>query len=50
LLAALLHQQTGSWVPVLGCAIAMLVLKPRRARFIDVARTFVLAAVLETGS
>ena len=46
-LAALLHQQTGSWVPVFGCAIAldlttaalaMLVLKPRRARFIDAGR------------
>jgi MFS transporter, OFA family, oxalate/formate antiporter len=41
-LAALLHQQTGSWVPVFGCAIvldvstavlAMFVLKPARARF-----------------
>jgi OFA family oxalate/formate antiporter-like MFS transporter len=46
-LAALLHQQTGSWVPVFGCAIvldlttaalAMLVLKPGRARFIDTRR------------
>jgi OFA family oxalate/formate antiporter-like MFS transporter len=41
-LAALLHQHTGSWVPVFGCAIgldfttallAMFVLKPARARF-----------------
>jgi MFS family permease len=41
-LAALLHQQTGSWVPVFGCAIAldlstavlaMCMLKPARARF-----------------
>jgi OFA family oxalate/formate antiporter-like MFS transporter len=46
-LAALLHQQTGSWVPVFGCAIvldlttaalAILVLKPRRARFIEARR------------
>jgi oxalate/formate antiporter len=44
-LAALLHQHTGSWVPVFGCAIAldfttallaMFVLKPARARFISV--------------
>ena len=42
-LAALLHQHTGSWVPVFGCAIAldlstavlaMFVLKPARARFV----------------
>jgi MFS family permease len=42
-LAALLHQQTGSWVPVFGCAIvldlstaalAMFMLKPARARFV----------------
>ncbi|PLZ01472.1 oxalate/formate MFS antiporter [Burkholderia sp. WAC0059] len=42
-LAALLHQHTGSWVPVFGCAIALdlatavlalLVLKPLRARFV----------------
>jgi len=41
-LAALVHQHTGSWVPVFGCAIvldvvsaglALLVLKPARARF-----------------
>jgi MFS transporter, OFA family, oxalate/formate antiporter len=41
-LAALLHQRTGSWVPVFGCAIvldlatavlAMFVLKPLRTRF-----------------
>jgi MFS family permease len=44
-LAALLHQHTGSWVPVFGCAIvldlstavlAMFVLKPARARFVRV--------------
>ena len=43
-LAALLHQQTGSWVPVFGCAIvldlstaalAMFMLKPARARFVQ---------------
>jgi oxalate/formate antiporter len=43
-LAALLHQHTGSWVPVFGCAIvldlitavlAMFVLKPARARFVE---------------
>ncbi|NPT57313.1 oxalate/formate MFS antiporter [Paraburkholderia elongata] len=42
-LAALLHQQTGSWVPVFGCAIvldlstaalAIFMLKPARARFV----------------
>ena len=42
-LAALLHQHTGSWIPVFGCAIAldlgtaalaMLVLKPARGRFL----------------
>lgn len=42
-LAALLHQQTGSWVPVFGCAIALdlgtaalavFVLKPARRRFV----------------
>jgi OFA family oxalate/formate antiporter-like MFS transporter len=42
-LAALLHQHTGSWVPVFACAItldivtavlALFVLKPARARFI----------------
>jgi oxalate/formate antiporter len=42
-LAALLHQHTGSWVPVFGCAItldivtallAFAVLKPWRARFV----------------
>jgi MFS transporter, OFA family, oxalate/formate antiporter len=42
-LAALLHQQTGNWVPVFGCAIvldlstaalAMFMLKPARARFV----------------
>src|SRR5579863_5821781 len=46
-LAALLHQQTGSWIPVFSCAIvldiatallALLVLKPARARFLDAAR------------
>ena len=46
-LAALLHQHTGSWVPVFGCAIAldfttallaMFVLKPARARFVGVNR------------
>lgn len=44
-LAALLHQHTGSWIPVFGCAIAldlgtaalaMLVLKPARGRFLKV--------------
>ncbi|WP_408223660.1 oxalate/formate MFS antiporter [Paraburkholderia dipogonis] len=44
-LAALLHQHTGSWAPVFGCAIvldlstavlAMFVLKPARARFVGV--------------
>ncbi|OBI10915.1 oxalate/formate MFS antiporter [Mycobacterium sp. E2462] len=43
-LAALLHQRAGSWVPVFGCAIAfdlataalaVVVLKPARARFVD---------------
>jgi hypothetical protein len=42
-LAALLHQHTGSWVPVFGCAIgldlvsaglALFVLKPVRTRFV----------------
>ena len=42
-LAALLHQETGSWVPVFGCAIALdlgtaalavFVLKPARRRFV----------------
>ena len=46
-LAALLHQHTGSWVPVFGCAIALdlasaalalFVLKPVRARFVANAR------------
>jgi MFS family permease len=46
-LAALLHQHTGSWIPVFSTAIvldiatallAMLVLKPARARFLDAAR------------
>ena len=46
-LASLLHQHTGSWIPVFGCAIAldlgtaalaMLVLKPARGRFLKVAR------------
>ncbi|WP_408488947.1 oxalate/formate MFS antiporter [Paraburkholderia sediminicola] len=46
-LAALLHQQTGSWVPVFGCAIvldlstaalAMFMLKPTRARFVGARR------------
>jgi len=46
-LAALLHQHTGSWIPVFGCAIvldlgtaalAMLVLKPARGRFLKMAR------------
>ena len=46
-LAALLHQHTGSWIPVFGCAIAldlgtaalaMLVLKPARGRFLKVVR------------
>lgn len=45
-LAALLHQHTGSWVPVFGCAIALdlvsaglalFVLKPARARFVATA-------------
>jgi OFA family oxalate/formate antiporter-like MFS transporter len=44
-LAALLHQHTGSWIPVFGCAIALdlgtaalatLVLKPARGRFLKV--------------
>jgi oxalate/formate antiporter len=44
-LAAVLHQHTGSWIPVFGCAIAldlgtaalaMLVLKPARGRFLKV--------------
>jgi MFS family permease len=46
-LAALLHQHTGSWIPVFSTAIvldiatallAMLVLKPARARFLNAAR------------
>ncbi len=47
-LAALLHQHTGSWVPVFGCAIALdittavlalAVLKPARARFVSMHRS-----------
>ena len=46
-LAALLHQETGSWMPVFGCAIgldlstaalAIFVLKPARARFVGAGR------------
>ena len=46
-LAALLHQHTGSWIPVFGCAIAldlgtaalaMFALKPARARFVGARR------------
>ena len=46
-LAALLHQHTGSWIPVFGCAIAldlgtaalaMFVLKPARGRFVRAGR------------
>jgi OFA family oxalate/formate antiporter-like MFS transporter len=46
-LAALLHQHTGSWIPVFGCAIAldlgtaalaMFVLKPARGRFVGAGR------------
>ncbi|HEY1999885.1 oxalate/formate MFS antiporter [Paraburkholderia sp.] len=46
-LAALLHQHTGSWIPVFGCAIAldlstaalaMFVLKPARGRFVRASR------------
>ena len=46
-LAALLHQQTGSWIPVFGCAIALdlgtaalalFVLKPARGRFVGAGR------------
>lgn len=46
-LAALLHQHTGSWIPVFSTAIvldiatallALLVLKPARARFLDATR------------
>ncbi|WP_175102990.1 oxalate/formate MFS antiporter [Pararobbsia alpina] len=46
-LAALLHQHTQSWLPVFACAIgldiataalAMFVLKPRRARFVSALR------------
>jgi MFS transporter, OFA family, oxalate/formate antiporter len=46
-LAALLHQQAGSWIPVFECAIALdlataalavLVLKPARRRFVGAAQ------------